>query len=192
MTKDCKIPEIAVRVADYFYDEMLSLQMVEGVFGEADEVGEETQVRQVPCDECDMEGAYKVADPPEGVNTQTFRYKCCPTNVPFFIQNKTYKAYQHLHYTDKKAAIIDYVKTNTADPDPIGVLNYTKDEQQIITEATAQILDYANRKGAEWVMNGKIDEEWESYLSDLEKMNLSGWLASAQAAQDRYEEALAN
>ncbi len=156
ITKDCSMPEVAVRVADYFYDEMFSLQIVEGLFGEADEVGEDTQVRQVPCDECDMEGAYKVADPPEGVNTQTFRYKCCPTgNVPYFIQNKTYKAYQHLHYTDKKAALIDYVKANTADPEPIGILNYTTDELQVVTEAASQIQDYANRRGAEWVMNGK-------------------------------------
>ena len=182
-------PEVAVRVADYFYDEEISTEFFEGRRGEPDEVGEDTQVRQVPCTECDSDTAYMVADPPEGVNTQTFRNKCCPaSNFPYFCSTEGYEKYQHLHYTDKKAEKIEAIKKIS--PDPIGKLNYTEDEAEIVNQVQADIITYANRRAAEWVMNGKIDEEWDSYLQELKNMRLDEMMGVVQAAQDRFEENL--
>ena len=189
VTSACKNPEVAVRVADYFYDEEISTEFFEGRRGEPDEVGEDTQVRQVPCTECDSDTAYMVADPPEGVNTQTFRNKCCPaSNFPYFCSTEGYEKYQHLHYTDKKAEKIEAIKEIS--PDPIGKLNYTEDEAEIVNQVQTDIITYANRRAAEWVMNGKIDEEWDSYLQELKNMRLDEMMSVVQAAQDRFEENL--
>ena len=189
VTSACENPEVAVRVADYFYDEEISTEFFEGRRGEPDEVGEDTQVRQVPCTECDSDTAYMVADPPEGVNTQTFRNKCCPaSNFPYFCSTEGYEKYQHLHYTDKKAEKIEAIKKIS--PDPIGKLNYTEDEAEIVNQVQADIITYANRRAAEWVMNGKIDEEWDSYLQELKNMRLDEMMGVVQAAQDRFEENL--
>lgn len=180
VTSSCETPEIAVRVADYFYDQMISLQTLEGKIG----------VRMVDCTECDLEGGMMVADPPEGMNTQTWRNQVCPAGgVPFFVENETYKKYQHLHYTDRKVEMIDTYVKPIADKDPIGKLNYTQDEADLVNQIQAEIMDYANRRAAEWVINGKIDEEWDAYLGELENMNLSGWMEAAQAAQERFDAA---
>ncbi len=173
VTSACQTPEIAVRVADYFYDEKTTLELVEGRWGEPDEVSEKTQVRQIPCTECDIETAYMVADPPEGVNTQTFRNKCCPaTGFPYYCSTEGYEKYQHIHYTDKKAEKIKAIKEIS--PDPIGYLNYTKEEADVVNQVQSEIITYANRRAAEWVANGKIDEEWDAYLQELENMRLGG------------------
>ncbi len=39
-------------------------------------------------------------------------------------------------------------------------------------------------------MNGKIDEEWDSYLQELKNMRLDEMMSVVQAAQDRFEENL--
>lgn len=186
ITNACKMPEVAVRVADYFYDEELSLEMCEGLFGE--EASQETQVRQVPCTVCNNGEAYMVADPPEGVNTQVFRNKCCPAGgLPHYYSLETTKRLQHLHYTDKKAKKLEYIAT-VYDTERIGVLNYTPEESDIVSQVQADLITYADRRAAEWVMNGKIDEEWDAYLQELENMNLQGYLQAVQSAQDRFEE----
>ena len=187
VTSACQMPEVAVRVADYFYDEAISTEFFEGRRGEPEEVGEETQVRQIPCTECDSETAYMVADPPEGVNTQTFRNKCCPaSNFPYVCSTEGYEKYQHLHYTDKKAEKIKAIKEIS--PDPIGKLNYTSEEADVVNQVQSEIITYANRRAAEWVANGKIDEEWDAYLQELENMRLGEMMKIVQAAQTRFEE----
>ena len=94
---------------------------------------------------------------------------------------------QHLHYTDKKAVKLEYIAT-IYDTERIGVLNYTTEESQIISQVQADMITFANRRAAEWVMNGKIDEEWDAYLEELNRMNLDGYLQAVQNAQDRFEE----
>ena len=187
VTSACQMPEVAVRVADYFYDEAISTEFFEGRRGEPDEVGEKTQVRQVPCTECGSETAYMVADPPEGVNTQTFRNKCCPASTfPYVCSTEGYEKYQHLHYTDKKAEKIKAIKEIS--PAPIGKLNYTSEEADVVNQVQSEIITYANRRAAEWVANGKIDEEWDAYLQELENMRLGEMMKIVQAAQTRFEE----
>ncbi len=36
-------------------------------------------------------------------------------------------------------------------------------------------------------MNGKIEEEWGSYLAELRNMNVEGMLEAVQSAQDRFQ-----
>ena len=189
VTTACKQPEIACRVADYFYDEMTSLELAEGRFGE--KVDPAQQIRQVPCTVCNDGVAHMIGDPPEGINTQTFRLKCCPgsNHLPGFYTIEGVKKYQHLHYTDKKAAKIESL-AKICDTERIGILNYTTEEAEVVSQVQADIITFANRRAAEWVLNGKIDEEWDAYLSELESRNLSGMLAVMQAAQDRYEASL--
>ena len=69
----------------------------------------------------------------------------------------------------------------------MGILNYTTEEAELVDQVQTEIITFANRKAAEWVMNGKIDEEWDAYLGELEARNLSGMLKAMQAAQDRFE-----
>ena len=191
ITSACKQPEVACRVADYFYDEITSLELAEGRFGDA--VDPDQQIRQVPCTVCNDGKAHMVGDPPEGINTQTFRLKCCPgsNHLPGFYTKESVEENQHLHYTDKKAEKIREI-SEISDKERVGTLNYTTEEAEVVNQVQSDLITFANRRAAEWVINGKIDEEWDSYLEELKARNMDGMLNAMQAAQDRYEEALAN
>ena len=190
ITKDCQYPEVAVRVADYFYeDPKRNLEFLEGRFGETQ--SEEEQIRQVPCTECNDGVAYMVGDPPEGVNTQSFRVKTCPAGgMPFFARTEDYEKYQHLHYTDKKSAKIAAMKeSGNADTEVLPTLTYTQEESDLINQIQSDIITNANRFAAEWVANGQIDEQWDSYLETLKSIGLEDMLNAMQTAYDRYLEA---
>ena len=44
-----------------------------------------------------------------------------------------------------------------------------------------------NRKRAEWITNGMIDEEWDSYLEELQRLGLEEWVTIKQAAYDQFQ-----
>lgn len=56
-----------------------------------------------------------------------------------------------------------------------------------IAQVEADMNDYIYRKRAEWIVNGKIDQEWDSYKKELEKYGLSDWLAIKQKYYDEYQ-----
>ena len=57
-----------------------------------------------------------------------------------------------------------------------------------IAQVEADMNDYIYRKRAEWIVNGGVDEEWDSYLKELESYGLSDWLEIKQKYYDQYKE----
>lgn len=55
-----------------------------------------------------------------------------------------------------------------------------------VAQVEADMNDYIYRKRAEWIVNGNIDKEWDSYLNDLDSYGLSDWLAIKQKYYDDY------
>lgn len=49
-----------------------------------------------------------------------------------------------------------------------------------------------SRKKADWILNGNIEEEWDSYLKKMEQYGLSDYLAIKQKYFDQYQASLAN
>ena len=181
ITSSCQIPEIAARVGDYCYDKDVSLEMFEGAIGE----------RLVPCTVCNDGRALMVSDPPEGVDNTTFRVRCGPGGaIQLGVTREYYKERLHLHYTDAKVKFIDEEVRPIADKDSVPPLNYTVEESEIVNQVQTTVMDYVNRRAAEWVMNGKIEEEWDAYLKELENMNIDGWMEAAQKSYERFLEAV--
>ena len=52
------------------------------------------------------------------------------------------------------------------------------------------IKKYAEQKKADWILNGGIEEEWDSYLEKMEDYGLSDYLAIKQKYFDQYQESL--
>jgi putative aldouronate transport system substrate-binding protein len=52
----------------------------------------------------------------------------------------------------------------------------------------ADLLPYINRKRAEWISNGKVEEEWADHLVELERLGLLEWLEIKQAGYNRATE----
>lgn len=181
ITSSCKMPEVAARLGDYCYDKDVSLEMFEGAIGE----------RLVECTVCNNGRALMVSDPPEGVDNTTFRDRCGPGGaIQLGVTRDYYKERLHLHYTDRKVQFIDEDVRPIADQDSVPPLNYTVEESEIVNQVQTTAIDYVNRRAAEWVMNGKIDEEWDSYLKELENMKIGDWMKAAQSSYERFLEAV--
>lgn len=69
------------------------------------------------------------------------------------------------------------------------VLKYTMEEVELNQDALTTIPDYAKQCLAEFVIGARsIEDDWDSYLAELDAMGLQQWLQSAQDAYERTKE----
>ncbi|MGT2832743.1 ABC transporter substrate-binding protein [Streptococcus halotolerans] len=56
-----------------------------------------------------------------------------------------------------------------------------------IAQVEADMMDYVTRKRSEWITNGGIDDEWDSYLKELEKYGLKDYMKLKQKYYDEFK-----
>lgn len=61
-----------------------------------------------------------------------------------------------------------------------------KKDTDRLSKIEADMSDYIYRKRAEWITNGKIDKEWDSYLAELKRYGLDDWLKTKQKGYDKF------
>ena len=64
------------------------------------------------------------------------------------------------------------------------------DDTNRVSQLDTDIKKYAEQKKADWILNGGIEEEWDSYLQKMEDYGLSEYLAIKQKYFDQYQESL--
>ena len=64
------------------------------------------------------------------------------------------------------------------------------DDTNKVSQYDTDIKKYAEQKKADWILNGGIEEEWDSYLEKMEKYGLSDYLSIKQKYFDQYQESL--
>ncbi|MFQ9510789.1 MAG: hypothetical protein ACLRZ7_07775 [Lachnospiraceae bacterium] len=76
-----------------------------------------------------------------------------------------------------------------AHPDVVlPVLHYTIEEVNKISQAITNIKDYVNQSTAEFITGARsTTDDWDSYIKDLNNMELQTWLKCAQTAYDRMK-----
>ena len=81
------------------------------------------------------------------------------------------------------ATYLDYVTNDNIYPRVF----MEEEDLDKIAQVEADMNDFIYRKRAEWIVNGGIDKEWDSYLKELESYGLSDWLAIKQKYYDQYK-----
>lgn len=61
-----------------------------------------------------------------------------------------------------------------------------KEDTDRLAKIETDMWDYIYRKRAEWITGGKIDEEWEEYLAELERVGLEEWIQIKQTGYDNF------
>lgn len=61
-----------------------------------------------------------------------------------------------------------------------------KDQTDRLAKIETDMWDYTYRKRAEWITNGKIDQEWDDYLAELERVGINEWIEIKQAGYDTF------
>ncbi|MBS4205556.1 ABC transporter substrate-binding protein [Lederbergia citrea] len=62
---------------------------------------------------------------------------------------------------------------------------FSLEELKELSKIEADLIAYVHRKRAEWVKTGKAEEEWNAYLTELERLGLDKWLQIKQVGYDR-------
>ena len=64
------------------------------------------------------------------------------------------------------------------------------DDTNKVSQYDTDIKKYAEQKKADWILNGGIDKEWDSYLKKLNKYGLQDYLKIKQKYFDSYQKSL--
>ena len=81
-----------------------------------------------------------------------------------------------------------YVTTdkNTGMP----ALQYTEDELNRITTIGTDVYNYVEAMYAHWVVDGGVEDEWDSYIEQLNAMGLEEMVSLQQGAYAAYLESM--
>ena len=77
-----------------------------------------------------------------------------------------------------------YAEIRPADDQIFPKVKFNNEEVEEMTYLKTDIDKYVDQKFAEWVVNGGVENEWEEYLEQLEKMGMS---RMREIYQDAYE-----
>lgn len=167
ITSACEYPEILVRWLDQFYAKETS---AEALYGPVEEV----------------DGMYEFVDYPEGSSFDEFRYQNSPVFGPGAVFKEDFGVTVEMPemLVDKMTEIETYYSiypsTNT-----LPMLKFNDEETEWIQTSGADIVTYVYDKMAQWMMRGGIDEEWDDYLKQLEKLGIEKHIEVLQGAYDR-------
>ena len=134
------------------------------------------------------DGAYDYAEPATTEN----RAKVVPGGANR-IYNVTQEAAALLkecpaHLVEKRE--VDVLYQDYYWPEQYPTFLFSAEESNQITSLTTEIVSFTKEKYASWMMNGGIEEEWDSYLTKLNDMGLQELLAVYQEGLDRYNAGL--
>lgn len=65
------------------------------------------------------------------------------------------------------------------------VLKYTLEEAEVNSEIITNVTEYVNQSLAEFITGSRPISDWDNYIKELNNMGLQDWLAAAQSAYER-------
>jgi len=82
---------------------------------------------------------------------------------------------------DLQATYLPYAEKQNLPP-----MLMTEEELDKLSTIEADIKTLVDEKHAEWIVHGGVEDEWDDYLGQLKSLGLDDYVATYQAAYDRY------
>lgn len=174
ITTACKYPEIAARWADQFYTGEASIQNFWGAIG--------TSISK------NDDGTYSLMDPPEGTSADAWYWDSSLRDFgPKYVSPEFEKKIKLDPATGDglKLQLDNLGKDYVTQPFPD--VMYTVEEYEEMPTLTTDIESYIKSTRAKWITQGGIDEEWDSYVKQLNDMGLQKLIQIYSDAYDRYQ-----
>lgn len=159
ITKDCKNPEIAAKWLDAFYTNEASIQNFWGAIGTVITKNED--------------GTYVLNDPPEGTSADAWYWDQSLRDFgPKFVE----PGFSDKILLSKESG--DGLKlelSKMADPyvkQSYPSVIFTEEENNELSLIGTDIAEYVRQMRAKWVTEGGIDEDWDTYVEQLNAMGL--------------------
>ena len=72
--------------------------------------------------------------------------------------------------------------------DAFPAVKYTTEEAEALAGIQQDLIGYAETQYAHWVVDGGVEEEWDAYLEQLNKMQLETYIELQMQAYNAYME----
>ena len=181
ITTACEDPEALLKWADNFYDDLVSLQTFYGSLGVTVTANDDgTYSVHSTDDDTSLDTAAwsnSLRDfGPKYMNPEFYDKVIIPDDVSDGTKLKEDEVNAKYVTTDK----------NTGMP----ALQYTEDELNRITAIGTDVYSYVEAMYAHWVVDGGVEDEWDSYIEQLNAMGLEEMVSLQQGAYAAYLESM--
>lgn len=172
--KNCKYPEAAMRLANLIADPDWSIQAMYGMYGDTYlQKNEDGSIVMLPY-EADAQGA-----------------DSAPMNrVPFLLTSDMFEKFSYAEGSAQKQR--DDAIKNQYDGHIIPTSNlypnviFSTEQTDRLAELSTDINDYINTTLSTWMLEGGIEEGWDAYIEQLNKLGLEEYISILQEALDTF------
>jgi putative aldouronate transport system substrate-binding protein len=177
ITSSCKNLELAAKWIDLMYAPIQSVQNNWGTYGEDKdsifELKEDGTLSHTPLDGLSVSPwearcAQMVGGPLAVLNSYYGTYTTCPPD-----------ALERMEFV--KSYVPD-MKYDMVYPNVF----MSQEDSELLAQYETGIKQYAEQKKAEWILNGGVEEEWDSYLKKMDDLGLLKYLEIKQKYLDAY------
>ncbi|MCM3111889.1 extracellular solute-binding protein [Lederbergia lenta] len=165
-------PTITMRWIDELYTEENSIQWTFGPNG--------TNMKK------NDDGTYDYIEPTDGLSFDEFR--CTESPCYSSARSLLPETMQKIHPNEKDSTRLEYFDIykpymkKTVFPDVF----FTLEDTQKLNTLTTDIIEFVDKKQAQWIINGNIDAEWDEYLKKLDDMKLDEFVDVYQRNYDDF------
>ncbi|WP_165444950.1 extracellular solute-binding protein [Gracilibacillus phocaeensis] len=168
-------PEKVIEWLDGFYSEEASAQ---GYYGSFD-IGIEEQ-----------DGEYVVLTPPEGVTEDSWKWtnSLVDNGLMYISSELDQKIVPPPSISERLEHDQMLSEYYPEEQNILPKLNFSPEERNELSIIRNDLANLVDIKWAEWLSEGGIEQEWDSYLEELNNMGLERFKEIYQTAYDNYQE----
>ena len=115
-----------------------------------------------------------------------YRQRVAPTGVGVVLQEHFGTVVDMEPRAKQRLQDIEEVYAPYQEAENYPMIFFSPEELEQINILEQDILDFVNLKRATWIVDGGIEQEWESYLNQLNRMGLQELLEIYQTGPDRF------
>ncbi|MGW9527946.1 ABC transporter substrate-binding protein [Paenibacillus terrae] len=180
ITKENRYPAMTMRWIDQQYDPYMAAQIHWGPLNVVFKKDEKGKLVNLPL--------------PKGASAGEFRQKVAPgTGNPGVITIDDFgKVVDMEPRAQKRADYLEKYYTPYMKKENYPSIFFEPDELDKINRIEPELIKYVNTQRGKFIVDGGVDEQWDSYVKTLEKMGLNELMEIYQKGLDRYNANLKN
>lgn len=174
VTKECENPELLLKWVDQLYAPENSMQAIYGPIGEffATEPDEKGVYLTKELTENESEGELKAKLEIYGPKAQLAE----DYGTYYYMEERAQQRLDDLR---------DFWFKNVDNYESYPSVTYTVEETELINDKMGDIKQYVAETSSRWLKDGGVEEEWDAYVAQLDKMGIQEVVKCWQDAYDR-------
>lgn len=130
----------------------------------------------------------RMVEPPEGMSWNAWKYKYAVNGGWPLLGDEAFEAlFAEIPASDSGKLELTSVNEPYGNANTLPTLKFTEEESDELSIVKNDVDTYVNKKIVEWFANGGVEEEWESYLNELNNMGVETYVSIYQEAYNRQK-----